>query len=470
MASGADLIAQFAAITGEQHALTDTALIAPYLRDWRGAYTGASRLVLRPGSIAEVSAILALAQDTRTHIVPQGGNTGLVGGSIPDESGNAVIVSMSRMASIRALDPVGNTVVVEAGCTLQTLREAALAADRLFPLALASGGTCQIGGNLATNAGGIAALSHGVARDLCLGLEVVLPGGAVINGLRTLKKDNRGYDLKNLFIGSEGTLGIITAASLKLAPKPKGRALTWIGVASPAAAMALFHRLHSDAGSALTAFELCSARAVDFAVRHGGFRAPLAGRHEWWVLAERISAYSVEEAETALGSSVLAAIDDGLAEDAVIAGNGAQALAFMGLREAMSDAQKPEGLSIKHDISVPVAAIAEFIARAEPLVELAAPGARVVCFGHMGDGNLHFNVSQPKGGDAAAFKARSGEVSAAVHALVAELGGSFSAEHGIGRMKRELLASTHDPASLALMRTLKAAIDPYGIMNPGKVL
>jgi FAD/FMN-containing dehydrogenase len=413
---------------------------------------------------------LALAQETRTPVVPQGGNTGLVGGSIPDESSAAIIVSLARMDAIRALDPAGNTVIVEAGCTLQSLREAADAADRLFPLALASAGSCRIGGNLATNAGGIAALSHGVARDLCLGLEVVLPGGAVLNGLRTLKKDNRGYDLKNLFIGSEGTLGIITAASLKLAPKPKGRALAWAGVATPDDALVLLNRVQAETGSALTAFELCGARAVEFAVRHGGMRAPLTGAHPWLVLVEISGTGQDTEAEATLGALLVAAMEAGVADDAVIARSGAQGNAFMALREAMSDAQKPEGHSIKHDISVPVAAIPEFIRRAEPAVERAAPGARIVCFGHMGDGNLHYNISEPAGGDRADFIARAPAVTAAVLELVTELGGSFSAEHGIGRMKRDLLATTLDPASLALMRTLKAAIDPNGIMNPGKVL
>jgi FAD/FMN-containing dehydrogenase len=470
MALDEALIDRFAAITGTRHALRDQDEIAPYLQDWRGAYHARSRLVLRPGCTSEVSDILKLAHETRTPIVPQGGNTGLVGGSVPDESGDAVVLSLSRMNAVRKLDAQGATMIAEAGVTVEAARNAAAGARLLFPLALASMGSCQIGGVLSTNAGGIAALAHGVARDLCLGLEVVLPGGAVINGLRVLKKDNRGYDLRNLFIGAEGTLGIITAASLRLAPKPAGCARAWVALQSPDDALGLLDLLRRLAGPGLTAFELCAARAVEFAVRHAGFTAPFSPPHPFLALIEVSSGRSEAEAEDMLSGALEQALEAGMIEDAVVARSGAQFEAFMALREAMSDAQKPEGASIKHDISVPVAALAQFVARAEPLVLQAAPGARVVCFGHMGDGNLHYNVSRPAEGDDAAFLLRGPDISAAIHALVAELGGSFSAEHGIGRMKRDLLAATHDPASLALMRTLKAAIDPAGIMNPGKVL
>lgn len=471
MTLDAALIERFASIVRPGGALTAAYDIAPHLKEWRGTYRGASPLVLKPETTAQVSAILALAQETRTPVVPQGGNTGLVGGGIPDESGTALILSLSRMNAIRALDAAGNTVIVEAGCTLQAVQDAAEAADRLFPLALASAGSCQIGGNLSTNAGGIGALSFGVARDLCLGLEVVLPDGAVVNGLRTLKKDNRGYDLKNLFIGAEGTLGVITAASLKLFAQPKGRALGWIAVATPDAALQLLHLLQQRQGPALTAFELCAARAMEFALRHGPVkRAPLAGASPWFVLVEISSGISAAAATAALEAALEDALAEGLIDDAALSASLTQERDFIAIREAVSDSQKAEGVSLKHDVSVPVAAIPAFIAEAMPLVEAVAPGARPVCFGHMGDGNLHFNISQPEGWPGEAFAARREAMADAIHGLVARFGGSFSAEHGIGQMKRDLLARTHDPVSLALMRTLKAALDPAGIMNPGKVL
>jgi FAD/FMN-containing dehydrogenase len=460
---------RFAAIVGAANALSADADRAPFEREQRGLYGGTSSLVLRPGSTAEVSAILKLAQETVTPVVPQGGNTGLVGGQMP--YGGEVVVSLGRMNRIREIDLASNTVTAEAGVILHALREAADAADRLFPLSLASQGSCQIGGNLSSNAGGTGALAYGTARDLCLGVEVVLPGGAVLDDLRKLKKDNTGYDLKDLFVGAEGTLGIVTAAVLKLFPKPKGREVAWAGLASPQAALDLFHRANDLAGSGLTAFELAVDKALDFSVRHiPGNAAPLAGAHPWYVLVEISSGRSADEARMMMETLLSAALEDGLIADAAIAGSLAQADAFWRLRESMSDAQKPEGASIKHDISVPVAAIPPFIEQAGAAVQRVAPGARLVCFGHMGDGNLHFNVSQPVGSPAADFLKLYRPMNDAVHAIVRGFNGSISAEHGIGKMKREELLATEPPVAIDLMRRIKAAFDPAGIMNPRKLL
>jgi FAD/FMN-containing dehydrogenase len=426
---------------------------------------------LRPGSTGEVSRILRLATETGTPIVPQGGNTGLVGGQMPDSSGREIVVSLSRLNRIREIDPVSNTVTAEAGVVLETLRDAADEHERLFPLSLASQGSCQIGGNLSSNAGGTGALVYGTARDLCLGVEVVLPDGRVFDDLRKLKKDNTGYDLKDLFVGAEGTLGIITAAVLKLFPKPKGREVAWIGLDSPDDALALFRLASDRAGSALTAFELMMDRALEFTLTHiPGTRRPLAGAHPWYVLMEISSGRSAGDARTLAEEILAGAFERGEVKDAALAESLAQFEAFWGLRESMSDAQKPEGFSIKHDISVPVAAIPHFIAEGAKLVEKVSPGARLVCFGHMGDGNLHYNVSQPVGGDPEAFQALYRAMNDAIHGLVRQLDGSFSAEHGIGRLKRDELIATAPPVATALMRTLKQAFDPAGIMNPNKVV
>ena len=465
------LVERFAAIVGENNALRAEADIAPYVTEPRGLWTGRTGLVLRPGSTAEVSAILKLAGETGTAVVPQGGNTGLVGAQVPDSSGRQVVVSMGRMNRIREIDLESNTVTAEAGVILQSLRDVAAGSGRLFPLSLASQGTCQIGGNLSSNAGGTGVLAYGNARELCLGVEVVLPTGEVLDDLRKLKKDNTGYDLKGLFIGAEGTLGIVTAAVMKLVPRPKGREVAWAGVASPAAALKLFGGALELCGSGLTAFELCQDRAMDFSVRHiPGQAYPLSGRHPWYVLVEISSGRSAEDARSLCEQLFADAIEAGLADDAVIAQNLAQADAFWKLREGMSDAQRPEGASIKHDISVPVAAIPDFIAEGERAVTEVAPGARLVCFGHMGDGNLHFNVSQPVGWEAADFLALYRRMNDAVHALVRAHRGSISAEHGIGQMKRAELLATEPPVALDLMRRVKKAFDPAGIMNPGKMI
>jgi FAD/FMN-containing dehydrogenase len=467
----ADLIASFASIVGERYAVRDATDIAPYVTERRGLWPSRTPLVLRPGSVDEVSRILRLATATRTPVVPQGGNTGLVGGQVPRADGDEIVVSLSRLNRIREIDAQANTMTAEAGVILEKLHEAAEGVDRLFPLALASQGSCQIGGNLSSNAGGVAAVSYGTARDLCLGVEIVLPTGEVLDDLRKLKKDNTGYDLKNLFIGAEGTLGIITAAVLKLFPKPRGREVAWIALQSPENALALFNLAQDRAGSSLTSFELIARRPLAFLERHGGgLKSPLGLDWPWQVLMEISSGRSEEDARE-LSETILAdGMEGGLVGDAVISSSLGQAKAFWLMRETLPETQKFEGASIKHDISVPTSSIPQFISRAAGAVERVCPGARVVCFGHMGDGNLHYNITQPKGMDPTAFLALYKPMNHAVHEIVHALDGSISAEHGIGQLKRDELLETAPPVGIDLMRRIKAAFDPAGIMNPGKVI
>lgn len=462
---------RFAAIVGDRHALRAPAETQPFATERRGLWPGVTPLVLQPGSVAEVAAILKLASETGTPIVPQGGNTGLVGGQVPDGSGREVVLSLSRLNRIREIDAASNTITAEAGVTLHALREAADAAGRLFPLSLASQGSAQIGGNLSSNAGGTGVLAYGNARELCLGVEVALPTGEVLDDLRKLKKDNTGYDLKNLFVGAEGTLGVITAAVLRLYPKPKGREVAWVGLQGPRAALALFALASDKAGAGLTAFELMIDEALAFVLKHvPGSAAPLGGPHPWHVLMEVSSGRSAQDARALVDEILAEGFAAGLVDDAALTASMAQADALWKLRESMSDAQRPEGASIKHDVSVPVASIPDFIAEAWRAVTAIEPGARLVCFGHMGDGNLHYNVSQPAGGEPAAFLALYRDMNDAVHEVVRAMGGSISAEHGIGRMKRDELLATAPPVAIALMRKVKAALDPAGIMNPNKVI
>ncbi|MCC6981658.1 MAG: FAD-binding oxidoreductase [Bauldia sp.] len=466
-----DLIDRFAAIVGRDHALTDQAAIAPYLVEWRGLFHGATPLVLCPGSTAEVSAILRLANDTRTAIVPQGGNTGLVGGQIPDASGAEIVLSLSRLARVRDIDPTGNTMTVEAGLTLRAAQEAAAGVDRLFPLSLASEERCQIGGVLSTNAGGVAVLAYGNARDLVLGLEVVLASGEVWSGLRRLRKDNTGYSLRNLFVGAEGTLGIITAASLRLYPRPRGRSLAFFGVATPDAALAILNLALEEAGSQLTSFELMSEAAMAMTLAHvRGAALPLARPYPWYVLAEISSGQSADAARALLDRVATRAQRERLSAEIVSAADPAEAESFWRLRLALSEVQKEEGASIKHDVSVPIARLPEFLRRADAAVRALVPGCRPVPFGHVGDGNMHFNVSRPETMEDAAFLARWRDMNEAVHAIASELGGSIAAEHGIGQLKRDLLPAIKDPVELAAMRAIKRTLDPNGILNPGKVL
>ncbi|MBR0986390.1 FAD-binding oxidoreductase [Bradyrhizobium liaoningense] len=462
-----ELIEQFRKIVGDKHAITDATDIEPYVTEERNLFHGRSPLVLRPGSTAEVSAICKLASEHKIALVPQGGNTGLVGGQTPHNG--EVVVSLRRLDKIREVDTASNTMTVEAGVVLQIAQAKASDVDRLFPLSLGAEGSCTIGGNLSTNAGGTAALAYGVAREMALGLEVVLADGRVLNVLSKLKKDNTGYNLHNLFIGAEGTLGIITAATLKLFPKPRSVETAYVGLKSPEAALKLLTIAQSEAASALTSFELLSEMAVDFSVRHGiDVRDPLSEKHPWYVLMELSS--PGDDARTPLETILARAMEEEIVDDAVIAASLAQRNNFWKLREEMSAAQKPEGGSIKHDISVPIAAVPAFIAEANAAVVKLIPGARPVPFGHLGDGNLHYNVSQPIGADTADFLARWHDMNAVVFEIVLRMGGSISAEHGIGVLKRDELPDVKDKTAIELMRAIKAMLDPLGIMNPGKVL
>lgn len=465
------LLDRFAAIVGEANVLRDPAEIAPRLVENRGLYRGASPMVLKPGSTAEVAAILKLASETQTPIVPQTGNTGLVGGQTPRETGGDLLLSLERMNRIREVDPVANVMVVDAGCILADVQRAADNAGRLFPLSLGSEGSCRIGGNLSTNAGGTAVLAYGNMRQLCLGLEVVLPTGEIWDGLRRLKKDNTGYDLRDLFIGAEGTLGVITGAVLKLFPQPLGRQVALAGLASPDAALALFQEASNRCGTALTGFELMPRLGVEFTTRHiPGVRDPLASPHDWYALIDISTSDSAETAERMMQALLEQGFEEGLVEDAVVAASGAQQAALWHMRESMSDAQKPEGGSIKHDVSVPVSKIPVFMAEAREAVLAAIPGARICAFGHLGDGNIHYNISQPVGADKQAFIARWREINHIVHGIVLSYGGSISAEHGIGQLKRDELAAIRTGIELDLMRRIKHSFDPAGIMNPGKVI
>ena len=467
----ADLLNQFVAIVGPAHVLNAATDIEPYLHEQRGLYHGSSPLVLKPGSTEEVSAILKLATATKTAIVPMGGNTGLVGGQTPREGGADLILSLERMNKIRDIDPVGNVIVADGGAILADIQKAADDRNKLFPLSLGSEGSCRIGGNLSTNAGGTAVLAYGNMRQLCLGLEVVLPTGEIWDGLRRLKKDNTGYDLRDLFIGAEGTLGVITGAVLKLFPKPLGHQVAFAGIASVEIALKLFERASSLCGTALTGFELMPRIGVEFTTRHiPGVRDPLKEPHDWYVLIDVSTSDSAETADKLIHTLLEDGLRDGLVEDAVIASSEAQAAAIWNMRESMSHAQKPEGGSIKHDVSVPVASIPAFMAEAEKAVLAAIPTARICAFGHMGDGNIHYNISQPIGADKAEFIGRWREMNAIVHAIVRAHGGSISAEHGIGQLKRDELAEIRPAIEIDLMHRIKKAFDPAGIMNPGKVL
>jgi FAD/FMN-containing dehydrogenase len=461
----------FARIVGEDNAIRDEQAMAPYLVEWRDRYRGKAALVLRPGQAEEIAAILELANQTKTAIVPQGGNTGLVGGQIPFETGHEVVVALERLDRVRDIDLASNTMTVEAGLVLAQAQQVAASAGRLFPLSLASEGSAQIGGVLATNAGGTAVLAYGSARELALGLEVVLADGRIWSGLTSLRKDNSGYDLKDLIIGSEGTLGIITAAVLRLFPKVVEKVTCMAGLSALETAPAFFARVLERAGPALTAFEILPRIGIEFVLAHANaVRDPFASPYPWYVLFDLTSPREGQElarlAESVLGEG----LEAGEVDSAVIASSLAQGEELWRLRDLMSEVQKHAGGSIKHDIAVPVARVPEFVARANQLVELLIPGARPVPFGHLGDGNIHYNVSQPPGMDRAIFLNYWEALNAAVHEIVLDLGGSISAEHGIGRLKRDLLPHAKQPIELELMRKIKTVFDPNGILNPGKLL
>jgi FAD/FMN-containing dehydrogenase len=464
----ADVLARFAAIVGERYAVTDPAAQEPYLVEQRDLYRGRTPMVLRPGTVAEVAAILKLANETRTPIVPQGGNTGLVGGQIPHHG--EIVLSLTRVDRIREVDPVSNTITAEAGVPLGRVREAAANVDRLYPLLLPSEGTCTVGGNLSTNAGGTTALAYGVARQQVLGLEVVLADGRVLNDLNKLKKNNTGYDLKNLFVGAEGTLGIITAAVLRLIPRPRAIETAFVGVPSPQAALDLLGIAQERTAGGVTSFELMARVGIDIVLRHDGVsRDPLGQVYPWYALIE-VSSQARDGLRATLEDILAAGLERGVVLDATIAETLDQAKAFWRIREMFGELQRREGGSIKHDVSVPVAAVPAFIAEANAAVTALLPGARPLPFGHLGDGNIHYNVSQPVGADKDAFLARWHEVNEVVHGIVMKHGGSISAEHGVGVLKRDLLPAVKDPVALDLMRALKRTLDPHGILNPGKVL
>lgn len=465
-----EVASAFANAIGAANVLTDPADIRPFTVEWRDLFHGKTPMVLRPGSTEEVAACLKIANARAIPIVPQAGNTGLVGGQAPDETGREVVLSVERLDRILEVDPQGDTMTVEAGAILSRIHEAAAEAGRIFPLSLASEGSCRIGGNIASNAGGTAVLAYGNTRDLVLGLEVVLGSGEVWNGLRRLRKDNAGYDLKHLFIGSEGTLGIITRATLKLFPRPVRQEVAFVAVPSPAAATRLLGRFRAAAGARLTAFELLPRVGIEFTTRHmAGCRDPFGTAHPWYVLAEVASGADDGRAREAMEAVLAAAFEEGLAEDAVLAESIDQAKSLWRLREAMSEVQRFEGGSIKHDVAVPVALVPAFLEEAMAAATDLVPGCRPVPFGHLGDGNIHFNVSQPVGMDKDAFLACWDEMAEVVHAIVRRYEGSIAAEHGIGRLKRDLLPTVRSPLDIELMRGIKRVFDPNGILNPGRI-
>lgn len=470
------MISRLQQIVGADHVLVADHDTAPYLTDWRRRFIGRAIAVVRPATTEQVAHVVHECLRQHIPIVPQGGNTGLVGGSTPDTSGRAIVLSLQRMQAIREVDTRNGTMIAEAGAILQNVQEAARAAGKLFPLSLAAEGSATIGGNLSTNAGGTQVLRYGNARELCLGLEVVTANGDIWDGLRGLRKDNTGYDLRDLFIGAEGTLGIITAACLKLHPLPKAQVTALVGLASIDDALALLERAQADCGAALTAFELFNTLCLDLVEKHfPPHRSPLSGRHAQYVLIElsdhESEAHAIAQFEALLGQ----AFESGWIEDAAIAQSLAQSRAMWALRENISEAQAAEGKNIKHDIAVPISRIAAFVHETDTLLQRRFPGVRMVVFGHMGDGNLHYNVSPAVGSDGqcepeAEFLARQADIYACVHDQVHAYRGSISAEHGIGRLKREENLRYKSAVEMRLMRTIKSALDPHNLLNPGKVV
>lgn len=459
------------AIVGAERVLAEASEIAPFLTDWRGRFMGRARAVVLPGDSAQVAAVVRACRDARVPIVPQGGRTGLVLGSVPDASGDAIVLSLRRLNRIRAIDTANRTMTVEAGCILADIQAAASEAGMLFPLSLAAEGSCTIGGNLSTNAGGTAVLRYGNTRELCLGLEVVTADGQVWDGLRGLRKDNTGYALRELFIGAEGTLGVITAAVLKLYPAPQAALTALVALDSPRHALELLGLLQARCGAALTGFELMSAFCLQLVATHfPDLPKPFTEQHPQYALVELSSNESSEHAQTLLEAAVGAALETGVARDAVVATSNQQALGLWRLREHIPLAQAAAGKNIKHDISLPVSTIPDFILQADAALQAAFPGCQPVTFGHLGDGNLHYNVAPPESEAHEAFLEHQGAINRIVHDAVAAFNGSISAEHGIGMLKREELARYKSPVELDMMRAVKAALDPLGIMNPGKIL
>lgn len=459
------------AIVGEAGWLDTGDAMAPYLREWRGLFAGQAAAVVSPATTEEVARVMAVCHEAGIGVVPQSGNTGLCGGAAPDASGHQIILSLRRMNRIRALDPDNDTLVAEAGCVLGELQAQARRAGRLFPLSLAAEGSCLIGGNLATNAGGTNVLRYGNARDLVLGLEVVLPDGRVWNGLSGLRKDNAGYDLRHLFIGSEGTLGVITAAVLRLFPLPREQVTALVGLASAEDALAVYTALRGESGDCVSGCELISTPAMEFVLRHiSGCRNPLQQSHPWYLLLELSTPRENSGLQNLLEQTLARLMDEGGVADAVVAGSLAQGAELWRLRESIPEAQRLEGASIKNDVAVPVSSVPAFVHEASEVVSQACPGVRVCAFGHLGDGNLHFNLQQPPQMDGRDFLARWDELCRLVDDVVLRFDGSIAAEHGIGQLRTGELRRSKPPVALELMQAIKHSLDPRGIMNPGKVL
>jgi FAD/FMN-containing dehydrogenase len=468
---GGDVLDRLKSVVGQSGIIDDPADIAPYCRSWRGNWVGDVPAVFRPANTEEVAALVRICAETHTAIVPQGGNTGLTGASQPHEGRTEIIISTSRMRRVRGIDTANDTITVDAGVILKEIQEAASDANRLFPLSLGAEGSCQIGGNISTNAGGNQVLRYGNTRNLVLGLEAVLPDGQIWNGLRGLRKDNTGYDLKQLFIGGEGTLGIITAATLRLFPKPTDAISAYIGVASPAAAVGLLSVLRSKLGESISAFELLRRAIIDLLLTGvPGHTDPMSTVHPWYVLMEVAGQGEPGTLNGPLADALGAAMEAGLVQDAMITTSGEQARKLWKMREDLAEAQKSAGGSIAHDISVPLSRIPEFIENADAAVEKTYPGVRHCCFGHVGDGNLHYNPVRPANWTYDRFHAEYPNMNRIVHDIVVSLGGSISAEHGIGRLRMEENYRYKSPAEIAMMTAIKKALDPLNIMNPGKML
>jgi FAD/FMN-containing dehydrogenase len=467
-----DLIPKLRAAIGAQNVLTEPADVEPYVLDWRGVYRGETPAVVRPGSTEEVAAVVKACADAGSPIVPQGGNTGMCMASVPRAGRSEIVLSLGRMNRIREVDPLNNTLTAEAGVVLANIQQAAAQVDRLFPLSLGAEGSCTIGGNLSTNAGGVNVLRYGNTRDLVLGLEVVLPDGQIWSGLRGLRKDNTGYDLKHLFVGAEGTLGIITAAVLKVFPRPSASATAWAAVRDPEAALELLAQLRRHCGDRINAFELISRNCLELVLKHiPGTRDPLPGRNEWYVLTELADSHAGDALRQELERALEAAMDDGLVLDVTIAESSSQGQALWKIRETIPEAAKGEAAMLyRHDIAVAVSAIPRFIREARDALEARFPGAHLICFGHLGDGNLHYNVFIPGRARADAAAREAHDVTDLVYDLVETYGGSFSAEHGVGLAKVAELRRYKSSVELELMRSIKRTLDPKGLMNPGKVL
>lgn len=469
--AGEDFLQRCRGIVGPGNVITGQDDMAPYLTDWRGRYTGNAVAVVRPATTQETAALVALCAQARVPVVPQGGNTGLVANSVPDQSGQAVVVSLKRLNRIRGVDLVNNTITVEAGCILEEIQNAASDAGRLFPLSLAAEGSCTIGGNLATNAGGTAVLRYGNARDLCLGVEVVNAQGDIWDGLRGLRKDNTGYDLRDLFIGAEGTLGIITAAVLKLYPLPKAQVTALVGLQSPQAALELLSLAQETCAAGLTGFELMSRFSLDLVTRHfPQMRIGLSEEFPQYVLLEISDSESEAHATGLLEALVSEAMERELLGDAIVASSIAQSKALWSLREHITLAQAIEGKHVKHDVSVPISRIAEFIRETDALLQEAFPGIRLVTFGHLGDGNLHYNASAPEGVADDVFIQGQEAINRIVHDSTHRFGGSISAEHGLGTLKRDEIKRYKSAVELRMMTAIKSALDPLNLMNPGKMI